>query len=116
MTALLPWSATMIAPNEDFNGAPLLRKEFALAGGHGIPVKAILRATSFGVFEASINGRPVGEDVLSPGWSSYEWRLRYRSYDVTALAGARQCHRRRPWQRLVPGQLVLERQLSILRI
>ena len=23
--------------------------------------------------------------MLSPGWSSYEWRLRYRSYDVTAL-------------------------------
>ncbi|WP_024820776.1 alpha-L-rhamnosidase [Arthrobacter sp. 31Y] len=85
MTALLPWSATMIAPNEDFNGAPLLRKEFALATGHGSPAKAILRATSFGVFEASVNGRPVGEDVLSPGWSSYEWRLRYRSYDVTHL-------------------------------
>ncbi|MDR6436752.1 alpha-L-rhamnosidase [Paenarthrobacter nicotinovorans] len=85
MTALLPWSATMIAPNEDFNGAPLLRKEFPLADGHGLPVKAILRATSFGVFEASINGRRVGEDVLSPGWSAYEWRLRYRSYDVTHL-------------------------------
>lgn len=25
------------------------------------------------------------DDVLSPGWSSYEWRLRYRSYDVTSL-------------------------------
>ena len=23
--------------------------------------------------------------MLSPGWSSYEWRLRYRSYDVTEL-------------------------------
>ena len=23
--------------------------------------------------------------MLSPGWSSYEWRLRYRSYDVTSL-------------------------------
>ena len=28
---------------------------------------------------------PVSDDVLSPGWSSYEWRLRYRSYDVTSL-------------------------------
>jgi alpha-L-rhamnosidase len=27
--------------------------------------------------------------VLSPGWSSYEWRLRYRSYDVTSLLGPR---------------------------
>ncbi|WP_313817471.1 alpha-L-rhamnosidase N-terminal domain-containing protein, partial [Citricoccus sp.] len=31
------------------------------------------------------DGVPVGPDVLSPGWSSYEWRLRYRSYDVTAV-------------------------------
>ena len=28
---------------------------------------------------------PWVRDVLSPGWSSYEWRLRYRTYDVTAL-------------------------------
>ena len=26
--------------------------------------------------------------MLSPGWSSYEWRLRYRSYDVTSLLSA----------------------------
>ncbi|WP_163167147.1 alpha-L-rhamnosidase [Arthrobacter sp. Alg241-R88] len=84
MTAL-PWSAAMIAPNKDFDGAPLLRKEFALAGGHGTPVRATLRATSFGVFEAFLNGQRVGDDVLSPGWSSYEWRLRYRTYEVTGL-------------------------------
>ena len=32
-----------------------------------------------------MNGEPVAEDVLSRGWSSYEWRLPYRSYDVSAL-------------------------------
>ena len=79
------WSATMIAPDEDFNGAPLLRREFSLLEDRGVPVKATLRATSFGIFETTINGHPVGADVLSPGWSSYEWRLRYRSYDVTEL-------------------------------
>ena len=36
-----------------------------------------------------LNGQPVSDDVLSPGWSSYEWRLRYRSYDVTVAASAR---------------------------
>ena len=41
------------------------------------------------IFEAYLNGGPVSEDVLSPGWSSYEWRLRYRSYDVTALHASR---------------------------
>ena len=82
-----PWSATMIAPDQDFDGAPLLRKEFRLDEGHGPVVSAQLRATAFGIYEAQINGIPVADDVLSPGWSSYEWRLRYRSYDVTALVG-----------------------------
>lgn len=83
-----PWQAAMITPAEDFDGAPLLRKEFQLAEGHGGVVRATLRATAFGVYEAFINGVPAGEDVLSPGWSSYEWRLRYRSYDVTSLMGS----------------------------
>ncbi|WP_350001148.1 family 78 glycoside hydrolase catalytic domain [Pseudarthrobacter sp. WHRI 8279] len=84
---LAPWQAAMITPAEDFDGAPFLRKEFQLAEGHGGLARATLRATAFGVYEALINGVPVGEDVLSPGWSSYEWRLRYRSYDVTSLLG-----------------------------
>jgi alpha-L-rhamnosidase len=81
----LTWSALPIAPNEDFDGAPLLRTEFGLADGHGPVTQATLHATAHGVFEAHLNGQPVSDDVLSPGWSSYEWRLRYRSYDVTAL-------------------------------
>ena len=80
-----PWHAAMITPDNDFDGAPLLRKEFSLEEGHGAVVKATLRATAFGVYEAFINGARVADDVLSPGWSSYEWRLRYRSYDVTSL-------------------------------
>ncbi|WP_258803604.1 glycoside hydrolase family 78 protein [Pseudarthrobacter sp. NS4] len=80
-----PWLAVMITPEQDFDGAPRLRQEFRVAEGHGAVAKATLRATAFGVYEAFINGVPVGEDVLSPGWSSYEWRLRYRTYDVTAL-------------------------------
>jgi alpha-L-rhamnosidase len=81
----LTWSALPIAPNEDFDGAPLLRTEFGLEEGHGPVTRATLHATAHGVFEAHLNGQPVSDDVLSPGWSSYEWRLRYRSYDVAAL-------------------------------
>jgi alpha-L-rhamnosidase len=81
----LTWSAVPITPNEDFDGAPLLRTEFGLEDGHGPITRATLHATAQGIFEAYLNGQPVSEDVLSPGWSSYEWRLRYRSYDVTAL-------------------------------
>jgi alpha-L-rhamnosidase len=79
------WSALPIAPDEDFAGAPLLRTEFGLEEGHGQVARATLHATAHGVFQVHLNGQPVSEDVLSPGWSSYEWRLRYRSYDVAAL-------------------------------
>ncbi len=85
----LTWSALPIAPDEDFDGAPLLRTEFGLEQGHGQVARATLHATAHGVFEASLNGQPVSEDVLSPGWTSYEWRLRYRSYDVTSLLQSR---------------------------
>jgi alpha-L-rhamnosidase len=81
----LQWSAAMISPADDFAGAPLLRMEFELAQGHGPVLSAELVVSGLGVFEAYLNGRAVGPDVLSPGWSSYEWRLRYRAYDVTDL-------------------------------
>ena len=84
----LPWTASMISPAEELVGAPLLRREVTLDPGHGEVVSAWLHASSLGVFEAFVDGVPAGPDVLSPGWSSYEWRLRYRSYDVTSLLSA----------------------------
>jgi alpha-L-rhamnosidase len=75
----------MISPAGDFAGAPLLRTQFAVDDGHGAVTSAELAVSSLGVFEAFLNGRAAGPDVLSPGWSSYEWRLRYRTYDVTEL-------------------------------
>ncbi len=81
------WSASMISPTEDFSGAPLLRREVTLDPGHGKVVSAVLHMSSLGTFEAYLGGVPVADDVLSPGWSSYEWRLRYRTYDVTTLLG-----------------------------
>jgi len=75
----------MISPDEDFDGAPLLRTEFGLDSGHGDVVEATLHATARGVFEAFLNGQRISDELLSPGWTSYEWRLRYRSFDVTAL-------------------------------
>ncbi len=79
------WSASGIVPDDDFAGAPLLRREFELEPGHGPVARAVLFATAHGVFEAFVNGVPVSTDVLSPGWSSYQWRLRYCEWDVTQL-------------------------------
>ena len=55
----LTWSALPIAPDEDFDGAPLLRTEFGLEEGHGQVARATLHATAQGVFEAYLNGQPV---------------------------------------------------------
>ena len=81
----MTWHAHMIAPDSDFDGAPLLRTEFDLDEGHGDVVRATLTLTARGIVEAWLNGRAVSDDVLTPGWSSYEWRLRYATYDVTDL-------------------------------
>lgn len=81
------WSADLVAPDEELP-APLLRKEITLDTGHGSVggvVRAVLHVTAHGIVEPTVNGRPVSDEVLTPGWSSYEWRLRYRSYDVTDL-------------------------------
>ena len=51
----LTWSAVPITPNEDFDGAPLLRTEFGLEEGHGLITLATLHATAHGVFEAYLN-------------------------------------------------------------
>ncbi len=75
----------MISPAEELVGAPLLRREVTLDHGHGAVTSATLHVSSLGIFEAYVDGVPVGPDVLSPGWSSYEWRLRFCTYDVTAL-------------------------------
>jgi alpha-L-rhamnosidase len=48
-------------------------------------VAARLYATAHGVYEAEVNGARVGDDALSPGWTVYGKRLKYRTYDVTSL-------------------------------
>lgn len=48
-------------------------------------IKARLYATALGVYEASINGRRVGDDLLAPGWTDYTKRVMVQTYDVTRL-------------------------------
>jgi alpha-L-rhamnosidase len=77
--------AVPIAADSDFNGAPLIRCEVALDSGHGAVKSAQLHATSFGIFHAFIGPNLVSDELFAPGWSSYEWRLRYHTYSVTNL-------------------------------
>lgn len=42
-------------------------------------------ATSLGVYALRLNGQTVGDAVLTPGWTTYQHRIQYQTYDVTAL-------------------------------
>lgn len=81
------WIARFVSPDWDEDTskpqpAPLLRSEFDVRAG---VKKARLYMTALGVYEAEINGVSVGDQVLTPGWTSYSHRLRYQTFDVTAM-------------------------------
>ena len=69
-------------PLTDTRRPSLVRAGFAVRPGL---TRARLYASAHGVYQAEINGRRVGDDVLSPGWTVYGQRLRYYTYDVTDL-------------------------------
>ncbi|KAK1185014.1 alpha-L-rhamnosidase N-terminal domain-containing protein [Streptomyces sp. NBS 14/10] len=61
------------------------RREFPLRR----PVRrARLYLTAAGVYEASLNGSPVGDIRLAPGATDYRHRLQYHAFDVTDLLEA----------------------------
>jgi len=62
--------------------APLFRKEFSMAK----PIaRARLAIAGLGYYEASLNGRRVGDRVLEPGWTDFADRVGYSVYDVSDL-------------------------------
>jgi alpha-L-rhamnosidase len=79
------WQAAWIQPDiaEDTaksQPGPLLRKEFTLRGA----IKSgRAYVTCLGLYEMELNGRRVGDQVFTPGWTSYNKRLQYQTYDVT---------------------------------
>jgi len=63
-------------------GARYLRKEFEL----GKPVKrAMVHLSGHGASELYLNGKKVGDHVLSPALSEYDKRVLYVTHDVTAM-------------------------------
>ncbi|MCX6559448.1 MAG: family 78 glycoside hydrolase catalytic domain [Candidatus Aminicenantes bacterium] len=60
----------------------LLRREFAVRAPL---VRADMFVCGLGFYEATINGRRVGEYLFSPGWTKYDKTCLYDTYDVTAL-------------------------------
>ena len=60
----------------------MLRRDFTLRANIS---SARLYVTSLGLNAVELNGKRVTEDLFRPGWTSYEKRLQYDTYDVTTF-------------------------------
>lgn len=61
---------------------PFLRKTIEI----NKPIKkARLYASALGLYEFHINGKKVGNDYFTPGWTDYTNRVQYQVYDVTDI-------------------------------
>lgn len=81
-------AAQPITADADRAAAVLLGTTATLDRAPSAVRAARLIATAHGVYEASVNGHPVTDSVLNPGWTAYEWRLQYQEFDVTELVAA----------------------------
>jgi alpha-L-rhamnosidase len=90
------WAAAVAFPaprdafgGEDSLGDPMptaavaaLRHSFNVAKP---VVSARLYATALGAYEFHLNGKRVGDQVLSPGWTDFRRKAVYQAYDVTSM-------------------------------
>lgn len=77
------WEALLVGPVDDSIASPLVRGTFEIRDA--AIRRARIYATAHGVYELELNGVRVGDQELAPGWTAYESRLRYQTYDVTDL-------------------------------
>ncbi len=74
------WISSGISADTVDGRIPLFKKSFVASK----KVKqARLFITARGLYEASINGKRIGDAYLTPGWTSYNKHLQYQVYDLT---------------------------------
>ncbi|WP_415909556.1 family 78 glycoside hydrolase catalytic domain [Oleiharenicola sp. Vm1] len=86
------WSLASVVDGLEVRGANprdnatlLARREFAVKPALR---RALVHVSGLGHYELSINGHRVGQDLFSPGWTTYEKVVLYDTHDVTALVRA----------------------------
>ncbi|MEA4936028.1 MAG: family 78 glycoside hydrolase catalytic domain [Paludibacter sp.] len=63
---------------------PCFRKEFELKKKI---IEATLYVSGLGQYECFVNGKRVGTDFISPGWTNYDKTVLYNTFDITHLLG-----------------------------
>lgn len=68
--------------NPTYLPSPMVRKAFETRGS---VKRALVHVTAAGLYELYVDGARVGRDHLTPGWTEYQKRAYYQTYDVTRL-------------------------------
>ncbi len=87
---MMNWTANWIAPPKNYGHVcPVYRRKLTAEK----PLKkAQLFITAAGTFKLTLDGEAFGNEVLAPGWTSYDSRLQYREYDLTNELSDRSAH------------------------
>ncbi|MBN1394663.1 MAG: family 78 glycoside hydrolase catalytic domain [Pirellulales bacterium] len=80
-----PWFCVAVDGRLQVLPASMLRKEFDVKGQIK---RATVYASALGNYRLYVNGKPVGNDYFTPGWSDYKKRIYCNTYDVTELVRA----------------------------
>jgi alpha-L-rhamnosidase len=79
------WKANMLGGPRQVSTEPKRPLRFVQSVDLSPGDPARLYATAWGLYEIHLNGTRVGNQLLTPGWTSYHHRLAYQTYDVTKL-------------------------------
>jgi alpha-L-rhamnosidase len=64
--------------------SPFRRRRCCASVHSDKPLKrAMLYASALGLYELHLNGEKIGEDLLAPGWTDFQKRVHFMTYDVT---------------------------------
>ena len=74
------WISVAARQGKESEPCPFLRREFAMSKEI---VRARVYAAALGLYELRLNGKRVGDDYFTPGWTDYNARTPYQVYDVT---------------------------------
>jgi alpha-L-rhamnosidase len=81
------WKASWISMGSEKVGkgskpCQYFRKDFAATK---TIISARVYVTSQGIYQLFLNGKKVGDELFTPGWTSYKTRIQYQTYDVTSM-------------------------------
>ena len=78
------WTGGWIKPQEGDTFHPVFRKRFI---ADAKVRSARLYISGLGMYQAFLNGKQAGEEILTPYYSNYHMQVQYQTYDVTQQLG-----------------------------